>query len=79
MQNKVAIVNIKQFYHYEEKLLILKRQQWLSILKNEEIATIINTIGAGVGADFNEKDSNYNKVIIMTDADTDDAIFKFFY
>ena len=44
------------------------------ILKNEEIATIINTIGAGVGADFNEKDSNYNKVIIMTV-----PIFKFFY
>ncbi len=43
------------------------------ILKNEEIATIINTIGAGVGADFNEKDSNYSKVIIMTDADTDGA------
>lgn len=54
------------------------------ILKNEEIATIINTIGAGVGADFNEKDSNYNKVIIMTDADTDGAhiqtlLLTFFY
>ena len=54
------------------------------ILKNEEIATIINTIGAGVGADFNEKDSNYNKIIIMTDADTDGAhiqilLLTFFY
>jgi len=54
------------------------------ILKNEEIATIINTIGAGVGPDFNEKDSNYNKVIIMTDADTDGAhiqilLLTFFY
>ncbi|WP_455683394.1 DNA topoisomerase IV subunit B [Thomasclavelia sp.] len=54
------------------------------ILKNEEIATIINTIGAGVGADFNEKDSNYSKVIIMTDADTDGAhiqilLLTFFY
>ncbi len=39
------------------------------ILKNEEIATIINTIGAGVGADFNEKEIVINnKVIIMTDA-----------
>ncbi|PTJ47594.1 toprim domain-containing protein, partial [Mammaliicoccus sciuri] len=43
------------------------------IFKNEEINTIIHTIGAGVGADFNIEDSNYNKVIIMTDADTDGA------
>lgn len=54
------------------------------ILKNEEIATMINTIGAGVGADFNVSDSNYNKVIIMTDADTDGAhiqilLLTFFY
>ncbi len=54
------------------------------ILKNEEISTIINTIGAGVGADFASDDSNYNKVIIMTDADTDGAhiqvlLLTFFY
>jgi len=54
------------------------------ILKNEEIATMINTIGAGVGADFNADDSNYAKVIIMTDADTDGAhiqvlLLTFFY
>lgn len=43
------------------------------ILKNEEINTIIHTIGAGVGADFELKDCEYDKVIIMTDADTDGA------
>src|SRR5699024_7453434 len=43
------------------------------IFKNEEINTIIHTIGAGVGADFSLEDSNYKKVIIMTDADTDGA------
>ena len=54
------------------------------ILKNEEIATIINTVGAGFGSDFNSDDSNYSKVIIMTDADTDGAhiqvlLLTFFY
>jgi len=41
--------------------------------KNEEIATIINTIGAGVGEDFDIEKAQYGKVVIMTDADTDGA------
>ena len=54
------------------------------IFKNEEINTIIHTIGAGVGTDFEAKDSNYDKVIIMTDADDDGAhiqilLLTFFY
>ena len=32
---------------------------------------MIYTIGAGVGADFSIEDANYDKIIIMTDADTD--------
>jgi len=43
------------------------------ILKNEEIVTIIHTIGADFGPDFDIKKCNYEKVIIMTDADTDGA------
>lgn len=54
------------------------------ILKNEEINTIIHTIGAGLGQDFDVKDSNYDKVIIMTDADVDGShiqilLLTFFY
>ena len=54
------------------------------ILKNEEINTMIYTIGAGVGADFSIEDANYDKIIIMTDADTDGAhiqtlLLTFFY
>ena len=43
------------------------------IFKNEEISTMIHTIGAGVGQDFDLSDVNYDKIIIMTDADTDGA------
>ena len=39
--------------------------------KNAEINTLIYTIGAGVGPDFNIDECNYDKVIIMTDADDD--------
>ncbi len=54
------------------------------LLKNEEIATIINTIGAGFGQAFDIDDIHYGKIIIMTDADTDGAhiqtlLLTFFY
>ena len=54
------------------------------IMKNEEISTIIYTIGAGVGPEFKVADANYDKIIIMTDADDDGAhiqtlLLTFFY
>ena len=54
------------------------------IMKNEEINTLIHTIGAGVGSTFDVNESNYDKVIIMTDADVDGAhiqilLLTFFY
>ena len=54
------------------------------VLKNEEIMSIINAVGGGFGPDFDVTKSNYNKVIIMTDADTDGAhiqilLLTFFY
>ncbi|MCM3387833.1 DNA topoisomerase IV subunit B [Ureibacillus chungkukjangi] len=66
------------------KVINTEKAKLSDIMKNEEISTIIHTIGAGVGADFNIDDSAYNKVIIMTDADTDGAhiqvlLLTFFY
>ena len=54
------------------------------LFKNEEINTLIYTIGAGVGQSFSVSDSNYDKIIIMTDADVDGAhiqilLLTFFY
>ena len=66
------------------KVLNTEKAKLEDILKNEEINTMIYTIGAGVGADFNLADANYDKIIIMTDADTDGAhiqilLLTFFY
>lgn len=66
------------------KVLNTERASLDDVFKNEELNTIIYTIGAGVGADFAVEDSNYDKVIIMTDADTDGAhiqtlLLTFFY
>ncbi|WP_026049454.1 DNA topoisomerase IV subunit B [Liquorilactobacillus vini] len=55
------------------KVLNTEKAKLPDILKNEEISTMIYTIGAGVGTDFDLQDANYDKIIIMTDADTDGA------
>ena len=66
------------------KVLNCEKTKLEEIFKNEEINTIIHTVGAGVGSDFDIKDCNYDKVIIMTDADDDGAhiqvlLLTFFY
>lgn len=66
------------------KVLNTQKAKLADIFKNEEINTMIYTIGGGVGNDFNIKDSNYDKIIIMTDADDDGAhiqilLLTFFY
>ena len=55
------------------KVINSEKQKLTELLKNEEINTIIYTVGAGIGEDFNPEHSNYDKIIIMTDADTDGA------
>ncbi|WP_416825871.1 DNA topoisomerase IV subunit B [Ectobacillus polymachus] len=55
------------------KVINTEKAKLADIFKNEEINTIIYAIGGGVGADFSIEDINYDKVVIMTDADTDGA------
>ena len=55
------------------KVINTEKAKIEDVLKNEEVNTIIHTIGAGLGPDFDIKKCNYAKVIIMTDADTDGA------
>ncbi|MGM0107986.1 DNA topoisomerase IV subunit B [Enterococcus sp. AZ172] len=66
------------------KVINTEKAKMQDILKNEEINTMIYTIGAGVGPEFSLEDCNYDKIIIMTDADTDGAhiqvlLLTFFY
>ena len=66
------------------KVLNTEKTKESDILKNEEINTMIYTIGAGYGANFDINDCEYNKVIIMSDADEDGGhiqclLLTFFY
>lgn len=66
------------------KVLNTEKCSLADIEKNEELNTLIYTIGAGVGSDFDYEESNYGKIIIMTDADDDGShiqilLLTFFY
>ncbi len=66
------------------KVLNCEKASANDINANEELNTLTYAIGAGIGAEFNPEDSNYGKVIIMTDADDDGAhiqilLLTFFY
>ncbi|MBR2801986.1 MAG: DNA topoisomerase IV subunit B [Erysipelotrichaceae bacterium] len=66
------------------KVLNTEKVSLADIEKNEELNTVIHALGAGVGKDFDVEDIHYDKVIIMTDADTDGAhiqilLLTFFY
>ena len=66
------------------KVLNTEKCTLADIEKYEELNTLIYTLGAGVGPDFDYKESNYGKVIIMTDADDDGShiqilLLTFFY
>jgi len=66
------------------KVINTEKAKIEDIFKNEEINTMIYTIGAGITPNFELDDCEYDKVIIMTDADDDGAhiqclLLTFFY
>ena len=55
------------------KVINVEKSNVLDVLKNEEIGTIITCLGTGTLKNFDISKLKYDKIIIMTDADTDGA------
>ena len=55
------------------KVLNVEKARLDKVLGNNEIISMIQAFGTGIGDDFNIEAARYHKIVIMTDADVDGA------
>ncbi|MEM9827351.1 MAG: DNA gyrase subunit B [Planctomycetota bacterium] len=53
------------------KIINAYKSREAKVLQNEEVKSMIQAIGTGIGADQDISKRRYNKIVIMTDADVD--------
>jgi len=61
------------------KVLNVEKHRLDRVLENEKIRDFVTAIGAGIGEEFDNEDTRYHKLIIMTDADVDGAHIRTLY
>ena len=66
------------------KPLNTERATLAKVLANKEILAIVQAVGAGIGSEFDLREANYGRVIVLADADDDGAhirclLLTFFY